>query len=198
VLTRPSQLSDAPQKADNSCWAATGRSICNWYAQSKNRGPTYASDQEFANAWKTASKNAINARINVQQSAADALGRLRLKNSMDNKALPTIAEICKEIKKGAPLLAMVATKAPKPSPDPNAKGGHWVVIVGIDRTTRMLMVYDPDQGLDGENNLVTVPYHAMIYKESADPNDPWTQFWQNTSYVDPPATGSSSSSSSSG
>ena len=173
-----------PQARPNSCWAAAGRAICNWYAMSTSIGPTYATDHAFAAAWATASHDPHHGDIDVQQSAAAALEDLQYPNNTDSRALPTADEIAATINVGMPLLAIVAPTAPNPSPNLAAHAGHWVVIIGIDDAKTTLTVYDPDPSLQGQDNVAYVAYDPKVYMTSPDPTNPWTLYWQNTSYVD--------------
>lgn len=166
------------QANPNSCWACAGREINNWY-QSKGgsgRNPIYASDQAFATAWENATNppDPDHGRINIQQSAAAALGDLGYGNNTDDRAVPTAAEIAGSITKGEPLLAIVGDQPPNPNPDLDYKNGHWVVIVGTSYPAAPITidVFDPEPG-----QIVTVDYDQATYQPGV--------YWQNTSYVDP-------------
>lgn len=164
----------AKQATANSCWAGAAREISNWYQslQKSGQNPIYKSDQEFANAWAKKTGQQNHADINVQQSAAAALEDLGYKNNIDDRALPTKAEITDEIKNHRPLLSIVGNTAPNPNPNPYYQNGHWVVIVGISDNQTKLNVFDPDDG-----KIHEVDYNAATYQQGS--------YWQNTSYVDP-------------
>ena len=170
------QLADYPtaiQETPNSCWAAAGRSINNFYQGIGKSGenPVYDSDQAFANAWATASGDEEHADISIQQSAAAALEDLGYANNTDDAAIPSPDEITAAINDNMPLLAIVGGEAPDPNPNPEYQNGHWVVIVGISDDKTTIDVFDPDNGL-----INTVAYNAVTYQEGS--------YWQNTSYVD--------------
>jgi hypothetical protein len=174
-MPRLLQFPTAKQARPNSCWACAARLINNWFARRGEAGPNgeFASDLFFARAWAQQSGDPEHAKINVQQSAAAALESLGLRNSMDSAALPTPQEICEQIERGHPMLALVGPDAPDPSPNPMATQGHWIVIIGITITARgtHLEVLDPDDGL-----IHKVKYDPATYVRGS--------YWQNTSYVD--------------
>ncbi|UCD85818.1 MAG: C39 family peptidase [Deltaproteobacteria bacterium] len=158
----------AKQAKQNSCWASAARAITNWYAGKE----LYATDKDFAKAWKEATGKQVHADIDVQQSAAAALLDLGYDNNTDDHALPTAAEIANQINNERPLLAIVGNAPPNPNPNPNYQNGHWVVIVGISDDQTKLSVFDPDDG-----KIHDVDYYAATYQAGS--------YWQNTSYVDP-------------
>ena len=100
-------------------------------------------------------------------------------NGADEFALPIEDDIEKAIKQGTPLLTNVNTVAlPKNTKlNLNAKGGHWMVIVGIDKNDNKIAVFDPAEG-----KIVTVDYDSEEYKNKTYSAE---MYWQNTSYVDP-------------
>jgi hypothetical protein len=165
----------AKQATANSCWASAGRSIVNWYRELKKSGPNpdYPSDQAFADAWNKVDPGHHYDDIDVQRSAAAALGDLGFINHTDERAIPTPAEIRDAINDGMPLLAIVGNTQPDPSPNLACRKGHWVVIVGIDvpDESATLSVFDP---VDGK--LVYASYDPVFYQPGV--------YWQNTSYVD--------------
>ena len=164
----------AQQQTCNSCWASAGRAINNWYQMQGWSGanPVYHTDQAFATAWANITNNPVNANINIQQSAAAALGDLGYDNNTDDHALPTRDEITEQINDNRPLLAIVGATPPNPNPNPHYQNGHWVVIVGISNNQQTLNVFDPDNG-----NINNVAYNQNQYNNNS--------YWQNTSYVDP-------------
>ncbi len=173
------------QATDNSCWAATARAVLNYYGA--GGGAVYASDQALGIAWQTASPSAnpSHADINVQQSAAGALLDLGVNNAMDDAALPTWDEIVQQIDQGFPMLTIISGQplAPGQARNPAAQQGHWMVIVGyqVIEGQQALIVMDPSYGKDFEykqfDPAVCGPF----------PQGTPTQYWQNTSYLDPPA-----------
>jgi len=161
----------AKQATANSCWAAAGRSINNFYQLLGKSGtnPAYASDQAFADAWAKKTGNNTNKNINIQQSASAALWSLKFKNNTDSAAVPTKQEITDAINANQPLLAIVGDAPPNPNPNTAYQNGHWVVIIGINGSN--ISVFDPDDG-----KVHTVAYNAATYTAGS--------YWQNTSYVD--------------
>ncbi len=148
----------------NSCWACAARHIVNFYAGKA----TYVSDATLCNdLGKTY-------EINTQSSAAAALGDLGYASGADDAAIPTEKEIGEAIAEGKPLLANIG--APK-GRDIKFKGGHWVVIVGIDQTQKpaKLAVFDPATGTVDE----CAYDDAMCNLYSAE-----SLCWKNTSYID--------------
>jgi hypothetical protein len=146
--------------------------INNFYQSLGESGnnPVYGSDQALADAWAAVTRNQQNANINIQQSAAAALGDLGFDNNTDSAAIPTQDEITDAINDNQPLLTIVGD-AP-PNPNPNYQNGHWMVIVGISDDQATISVFDPDDG-----QIHVVNYNASTYGAGA--------YWQNTSYVDP-------------
>jgi hypothetical protein len=170
------------QATGNSCWAAAARSICNWYPLIGKPGPTFDSDQAFADAWAVATGRPIHKDLEKQQSASAALADLRHPNNTDSAAIPSPGEIADAMNLGMPLLAIVAPTEPNPSPNLRAQDGHWVVIVGIDDAGQNLAVYDPAH--DENDHVRSVSYDPKVYYTSVGLKDPVTLYWQNTSYVD--------------
>jgi hypothetical protein len=164
----------AIQATLNSCWAAAARSINNFFQSLGQSGqnPPYPSDQALATAWAVKTRDIAHADINVQQSAAAALGDLGFGNNTDDHPLPTQAEITAWITANKPLLAIVGPVPPNPSPNTDYQDGHWVVIVGISADQARIDVFDPDNG-----RIHTVAYNAATYGQGP--------YWQNCSYVDP-------------
>lgn len=164
----------AKQSAMNSCWACAGREISNWFRLQGQSGevPYFSTDKLFAKYWAETSGVPEHADINVQQSAAAALGDIGYGNSIDDHAIPDPELIKKSLKMGMPLLAIVKDAPPSPNPNPNCRKGHWVVIVGISTNAKSLSVFDPNTG-----QVHDVAYDPSTYRDRL--------FWQNTSYVDP-------------
>lgn len=169
----------ARQAAKESCWACAARMITNWFAINSVK-PSYDTDQALATAWSESPnkgkdvKNPTN--IDISQSAAAALADLGYKNYTFSTVIAEPGEILDDIGHGRPLLALVGTERPS-NREPNLeyKGGHWVVITGINDDGTLIEVFDPD---DGAKKIV--PYHISEYmREGYD-----TQFWQHTSYFD--------------
>src|SRR5262249_47163021 len=106
----------AAQQGENACWACASRMIINWFERDSKNGK-YASDTALAEAWSQKTKNATNANINIQQSAAALLGDLGYANNTDSAAMPTKEEIKDAIEEGTPLLAIVGGTRPSKGPN---------------------------------------------------------------------------------
>ncbi len=163
----------AQQETENACWASAARAIVNWYHLSNGLGPSYKTDQALADAWALKSRVVDYGNIKTQQSASAALADLGFENNIDIQPISIPDEIAAVISTKKPLLALIGTAPPEPSPNPNYQGGHWVVIIGIHdtRARTTLAVFDP---VDGQ--VHHVPYDTAEYRNGS--------FWQNTSYVD--------------
>ena len=153
----------AKQQYDKSCWACASRMIINYYSKEV----MYSSDKKLAEH--------VRLTANSYQSASNVLHGLGYKNEADDQAVPTLTEIKKAIDAGTPLLACVGAEEPietngKIERDLNFRGGHWVVIVGVDVAKKELHVFDPDSG------IVENVTRGKLYKNG--------QYWKNTSYVD--------------
>lgn len=162
----------------NSCWAACGRSISNYFVNAgKIKLKIFISDQEFAHAWAKATNSARGSdrwHISIQQSAAAALGDLGMPNYIYSTPFPTVDEIKEDISDGKPVLAIIGANKPKNNkPNAGAKNGHWVCIVGIDDNGQNIAVYDPQNG-----KINKVAFDADKY------NGYLNMYWQNSSYFD--------------
>src|SRR5690606_20949940 len=149
----------ARQKTDNSCWAAAGRSINNWYKLQRKSGknPMYITDGEFVDACSAAGKNSYS--VDVQASAVAALEDLGYETPADERPFPEKNEIKEEIKEGKPLLAIVGADNPEGKRNLEYKGGHWVVIVGISNDGSSIKVFDPAKGA-----TEWIDYDLIVYE----------------------------------
>ena len=151
----------AKQEDVNSCWACASRMISNYYVALGKGGANKKIDSD------TDLAKLVGLSIDKQESASAVLATLKYANNADSAPIPTEEEISDAISDGTPLLAIIGPDDPKGKRNLKAQNGHWVVIVGIDKS--VISVFDPANGSTG-----TVAYGA---KYSG-------YYWQNTSYVD--------------
>ena len=168
IVFIPAPIDDIKQETKTSCWAACARALL----------INYGGADDSTTDTKVAQDLGMD--VNVCQDMAEVLGKLHFFDDVEKRVFPTATEIADEIKLGRPLVACVtAEKAQVKSKQ--IKEGHYVLVVGIDQTTRsrpLVKILDPQITTEGVSSARWVPYLNTIYR--ADDGD---SYWGMTYYT---------------
>jgi hypothetical protein len=130
------KLPPTKQKTANSCWAACGSALSNYFADSEGKGT--ARDQDAvaqgigADINKVASMEAVLAFIGCYAKAEDV--------EVDEANLPDRQEIAKELLAGRPIVVGINDAELKNPKTDQLKDGHYMIIIGVEDSNGQLWI----------------------------------------------------------
>jgi hypothetical protein len=136
------QLPPTQQQTPNSCWAACGSALSTYFANSEGKGTSRN---------QNAIANGIGANINNVASMEDVLTYIGCYSAageveVDEANLPNRQEIAEELRLGRPIVVGINRAGLKNPQTDQLRGGHYMILIGVEDATGDLYIMDPSQG----------------------------------------------------